>query len=186
MIDHLSSGVLGDLHPRLELRLDPDRGEDALQVRVLDVLLDLLPSVGQGLFGEVAASGSIRGASYKPEYLRRIVRDAFGGEVVEIPPDVTVLLRPLLGGGYLPVLILDVYVGIRSREGVAEEDGLGVRRRMLLATKDPSRKVIESYLKSGVILEKLLVFEVHVLRSRGRPLVSVCEVLQSIEVILWG
>src|SRR4030042_427561 len=96
----------------------------------------------------------IRLASCKSNYIRWFLKYFAVSQIIEIPMSKASLLRPLGAISGTRTCQLDRW----CREAVAEEDGFGAWRWMLLATKDPARTIIQAVLQVRVVLQQLLVF----------------------------
>ena len=156
------------------MRLDADGSVHALQVAVLDVLLDPLADVEERLLLCVAASGRLGLRADACDDLARLLEDVPAVEVVEVPAG---------GAGLLGELVLLL---VEGWERVAEEDTAHALGRALATAEDRPGVASQARLQLRVGLEQRLVFEVHFLHRGARALVGMVELLQCLVIVLRG
>src|ERR1035437_1364120 len=150
----LTNTPSAQFQPDLEFGLDPYGRLDLLQVGVLDVLVDFGPNLRKGVLLDGLPPRSFGSGPDELDDLGRLLDDLLRRQVIQVPTRLAGLLCPVLGR-----LILLLFGG--GGQGVAEEDGPAPLFRMGLAAEDPFRQSIQAGFQVGVLLNELLVLQVH-------------------------
>src|SRR5689334_12123670 len=118
-------------------------------------------------------SGRVWLAANQADNLRRLIQNRLSIQVIQVP-----VRRATIE---TPILCVRFGAGTgnwrRRRQSVAKEHSTRTRFRMLLTAEDTARQGFQTFGETGVVLEKLLVLQVHFFKRRGCSLVGMGEVL---------